>query len=351
MLTCIVRKNSGINRPRTWPLLRRVVFVLIVITSGCTQVQDQSLVATPTPTPPPAAEPDPLPPPPVIPAVGVWAPIVASHNVCAWRGASFSPDDFYRATDPREFPSSQCLNFAMCGWEIQDPSAPRISIAEARRPVELPFELPPPPPKPGTRGRRHTLKVDDGWLIGFNAGEWGGSVWWASPDGSELRVLDDDVHILDFFELGGRIWAPSEYIKGHSEIHVLELVRDSTGAWQIRRGPELRAGADAAVVAGERLLIASIAGVDQMSADGRLTTLFEVDWFVDHPRVPRSILRAEDGTIYIGMNHAVVRLEQSPDGYVEQWLIPPACRAVVIADDFPCCTCAGLLAAPGTACH
>lgn len=176
-------------------------------------------------------------------------------------------------------------------------------------------------------------------------------MWWASPDGSELRVLDDDVHIVDFFELGGRIWAPSIWVKGHSNVSVLELVRDSTGAWQIRRGPSLREGAEAAIVDGESLLIASIAGVDEMSADGRLTTLFEVDWFVGHARVPRSILRADDGTIYVGMGHAVVRLERSPDGYVEQWLIPPPCRAIVIAEDYPCCNCAGLLTGAGTTCN
>jgi hypothetical protein len=324
-------------RPVVLPL------VLIVIASACTQVREPAPVATPAPTPPPPSEPAPLPPPPVIPAVGVWAPIEDAPDVCAWRGASFSPDDFYRATDPREFPDATCINFATCAWDIQDPSAPRISIAEPRRAVELPFELPPPPPKPGTRGRRYTLKVDDGWLLGFNAGEWGGSVWWVAPDGGEIRVLDDDVHILDFFELGGRIWAPEVWMKGHSEINVLELVRDSTGAWQIHRGPDLRESAEAAIVDGESLLIASWAGVDEMSADGQLTTLFEVDWFVGHARTPRSIVRADDGTIYIGMMHAVVRLEPSPDGYLEQWLIPPPCRATVTADDFPSCNCAGLL--------
>lgn len=31
-------------------------------------------------------------------------------------------------------------------------------------------------------GLRYIARVNDGWLVGFNAGEWGGALWWFSPN-------------------------------------------------------------------------------------------------------------------------------------------------------------------------
>src|SRR6266853_6441861 len=38
-------------------------------------------------------------------------------------------------------------------------------------------------------GRRSLLRTADGWLIGFDAGEFGGGLWWFNNDGSVVRKL------------------------------------------------------------------------------------------------------------------------------------------------------------------
>ena len=50
------------------------------------------------------------------------------------------------------------------------------------------------------------LRVTDGWLVAWNAGEWGGQLWWFSPDGTESDKISND-QIVAFFEAHGRLFA------------------------------------------------------------------------------------------------------------------------------------------------
>lgn len=41
------------------------------------------------------------------------------------------------------------------------------------------------------------LQTKDGWFVGFDYGEWGGSLWWFSLDGNtQKKLTDDNVHDL-----------------------------------------------------------------------------------------------------------------------------------------------------------
>lgn len=56
---------------------------------------------------------------------------------------------------------------------------------------QLPFKL----PKPGHfdyDGMPTWQKVEDGYLVGYDNGEWGGSLFWFSPDGSENYKISAD---------------------------------------------------------------------------------------------------------------------------------------------------------------
>ena len=48
-----------------------------------------------------------------------------------------------------------------------------------------------------------TLKVSDGWLIGFNRGEWGGALYWFSSDGTAKYKISKNP-VVDFVQTNGR---------------------------------------------------------------------------------------------------------------------------------------------------
>jgi hypothetical protein len=46
-------------------------------------------------------------------------------------------------------------------------------------------------------GRRSVLRTADGWLVGFDAGEFGGGLWWFNNEGDENRkLLSENVHAI-----------------------------------------------------------------------------------------------------------------------------------------------------------
>ena len=58
----------------------------------------------------------------------------------------------------------------------------------------MPFEVLQGSAKEGLAGEWFSVKVFDGWIIGFNAGEFGAGLWWFSPDGKKrVRISDDQV--------------------------------------------------------------------------------------------------------------------------------------------------------------
>jgi hypothetical protein len=50
----------------------------------------------------------------------------------------------------------------------------------------LPFE---PEAGEDRSGERRALRVSDGWIVGFNDGEFGGGLWWFDPEGQSSNRI------------------------------------------------------------------------------------------------------------------------------------------------------------------
>lgn len=114
-------------------------------------------------------------------------------------------------------------------------------------------EMPPPPPPPlGENGVRVTettsgavaerpnvvkhvptvaLRVDGGWLAGSDRGEWGGELVFVGDDGSQQKVIDENVE--DIYRLGDRYVVTVGLAHlGSNAGAVLELRHAADGHWQ-----------------------------------------------------------------------------------------------------------------------
>ena len=81
-------------------------------------------------------------------------------------------------------------------------------------------------PKTGTfSGPSACVKVEDGWLVGYNRGEWGGSLWWFSPDGKREYKISNH-QIVDFIMMPDGIRAIEGLAHmGISEGSVIRITR------------------------------------------------------------------------------------------------------------------------------
>lgn len=195
----------------------------------------------------------------------------------------------------------------------------------------LPFKIKPIPRRGETElaGRRHVLVVEDGYLVGFDAGEFGGSAWWFSGKGDRWQKLTlragsyfpENVHA--FAVLGKDVLAfegLTHMFTNHGRI--VRLHHGSDGDWHASLFANLSACPRAVLQLSERTwLFATTTGVFTIDAEARARALWEPRGV--HLYYPNSLVRDEAGTVYMGMRSFVVRMAPQSGAYVVDVLVPP----------------------------
>ena len=77
---------------------------------------------------------------------------------------------------------------------------------------------------------RYVLRIDNGYLIGRDFGEFGGGLYFVSLDGEDTYEIDPVQRIRKIFNYHGRVLA----IAGMGEDAILELYQEN-GSWRIRK--------------------------------------------------------------------------------------------------------------------
>lgn len=170
------------------------------------------------------------------------------------------------------------------------------------------------------RGEPHVVKVVDGWLVGWNSGEWGGSVSWFSPDGSEKYQVCRD-QVIGFFPGNNEVLAPAGL--AHLDISYGKLLRlnQSNGHWISRSVVDLKAAPEAAGIDKDgSLIVATTDRLVRIKSGEELTVILpKAFWRILYPN---SLVVGETGNVYIGMRHGVARVEKTGRGYRVLWLVP-----------------------------
>ena len=186
----------------------------------------------------------------------------------------------------------------------------------------MPFAIPRGTAKDGLAGEWFSTRVADGWLIGFNAGEFGSALWWFSPNGTErYRVSDDQV--VGFYTTATGLLALEGIAHGTtSRGRVIRLVRGPGGRWQSVPFTDLGGAPEAAVLSPDGFL--TVATHERLvrvhATTGKLDVLLSDAFWGG--LYPNSLAVAPSGTVYIGMRHGVARVEKAGAGYEARWLLP-----------------------------
>lgn len=205
----------------------------------------------------------------------------------------------------------------------------------------LPFKLTHP-----AAGLRHVLKVDDGWLIGFDDGEWGGSLWWFNADGTQSRELEKAQggpppawhagNVQALLRLGSVILAFTGIEHLTLDEGLLYLVeRGPDGAWAATSVADLGAMPEAVVpVSGDAALVVTNKGLLSVSGSGHVQSLHDVH---TAGLYANSIATADGSVVFVGMREYVIVLTKTGSTYAEQWYSPGAntCSTAATASPTP----------------
>ena len=292
---------------------------------GCEEPQAATPAAaapTATVTPAPAAAPPSSSPPPgpASPSTGASAGTCPSPVPRYAAVADVAlPARWVRATAPApDSETLRCANLSRREWIVGPDGTP--APAPVRTGDKLPFR---PDPKSDMRGAAHVKTVDDGLLVGFDAGEWGGALYATAADGSHARELAKE-NVVGFAELGGDVVVLTGLAHmGVSQGKVLHLWHGPEG-WRVNASLDLGAAVQTfAPESRDTLLALTTSGLYRVTACGDVSLVAPARYDVLYPS---SMTIDARGVITIGMRHFVTRWLPNGDGtFREEWLTRDDC--------------------------
>lgn len=235
-------------------------------------------------------------------------------DITKWQETTRPPET---DLDPRvPFPPTNQLTWRVF-TENGKPSAKNDQDAPAKRPDEPKFT-----PKVGTfDGASAFAAVDDGWLVGFNRGEFGAALYWFSQDG-KLNYKVSDHQVVDFFSLPNGIHA----IEGLAHLSmsvgsVIRIARPKAGAhWEATTVAKLPSRPRAiSLLRDGTMLITLSDSLVSVGPDSKIHTLLaDAPWSRLNPN--SSIISPDATRLYIGMRECVGELDLKTNKF--RFLIP-----------------------------
>ena len=228
----------------------------------------------------------------------------------------------------------RCFNFSHSEWRVSlEGDKVDITKWSGRKPdnPSLPPRLKLEPGMPGrtvNAGLSGAMHFASGWLLAYDAGEFGGGLWLTNEDGSETkRILTDNVPAIVPLD-GVGVLALSGL--AHMKMDFgNEFIFSNPDGMNIRL--QYAAHLDGAPSAFTKLADGSVLFVTTQSLNAitiKPRESAELNYFPKWTKMlyPNSIVALNDGTIFIGMRMFVLRLTPIPTGYNEDWLLPNSCR-------------------------
>ena len=254
-------------------------------------------------------------------------------------------------------------NYSDRQWRVRlDNGRLVIEPASTPRPktVATPaFDIPPVPEVPAGHVPCDdcVLRVADGWLVGFNRGEWGGGLWWTNPQGRNAKPINRGERCAGIRDAGPPLSTREDLFRTRQLSNIVSVRRGYThafafagivyygdtgslsrierrdGTWQACVVRNLEATPETLVEdAPENWLVLVAARTEpperpgaliRVDSAGQVQRLAEPAFSARSILFPNSMVKLPDGTLYVGMTHFVARLiPNARGGYTEQLLLP-----------------------------
>ena len=219
----------------------------------------------------------------------------------------------------------RCASRSRREWKVeQAENAVKISLdRRENHQAVLPRAIRLSDVKVGIKGSRSVQPIADGWLVGRDAGEFGGGLWWFNSDGKSSKRLAAD-NIVGFAKTSTAVLAFAGLAHlGFDTGKVLKIVGDTAADRKIETLADLGSAPRAFVAeAPDSILVLTANSLIRVKTSGATQKLFSTRYAYLYPN---SMIVSASGIIYVGMRHFVVRLTPTSDGYGEEWFVPSDC--------------------------
>jgi hypothetical protein len=229
-----------------------------------------------------------------------------SPDVPNWREIQVPPE----GRDPERVVWDFAANYSRLSWHVYlDNGKPYAKLIEKpnddfsdREPFDAEADK--------FRGASHFEEVDDGWLVGFNHGEFGAALYWFDRDGTHHYKISNH-QVVAFFALPDGIYAAEGLAHlGISCGSVIRIMRPRPAArWGASRVVRLPyAPRTVAVRQNGTVLMVLSDSLVSVSPDHRVSTLIsDAPWDGLYPA--SSILLPDESHLFVGMRQFVAEID------------------------------------------
>lgn len=185
-------------------------------------------------------------------------------------------------------------------------------------------------------GSRHVLQVDDGWLVGYDGGEFGGALWWFSgegsrsyrvgPSGKPLEAVS--LPVLGFVQFAGQklVFRGLDHLTLRAGAAF--SIQEASGRWRLVPFAQLDGQAFAWLLREGRLIVLTASGIWSVDGVGGIRQEFR---FGEGWPWPTS-LAADQSSLYVGLPRYVLQLSSGPSGWSENWHVRQECQRAQLVE-------------------
>lgn len=170
------------------------------------------------------------------------------------------------------------------------------------------------------RGNIQSIQVKNGYLVGRDAGEWGGNLQWFSMDGKEHYEVSKE-QVVGFIQTKNELYAFSGLAHmGYEFGHILRLSKVNDH-WKSKLFVDIKHAPRAFLVEKDgSLLVVTNKTLMRIKKNKQVETLIaKAFWWSLYPI---SVLETSSGETYVGMRHGVARVHKDQSKYIVEWLLP-----------------------------
>jgi len=165
---------------------------------------------------------------------------------------------------------------------------------------------------------RAVKKVDDGYIIGLNHGEFGGGLWFLSLDGKSTYEIKPSMRIHQFFKFNEKLYV----IEGLAHLginygNLLELKKDRV--WHVSELVRLPDAPEFIIPEKNTILVLTSEHLMRLDENENLVEILKApfNWGMLYP----SSAVIESNDIYIAMRHGILKISEYGSNPHYEWYI------------------------------
>lgn len=176
----------------------------------------------------------------------------------------------------------------------------------------------------GLGGYLHVEPFDNGWLIGSDAGEWGGKLFWFNEDETrKTEILQDNIRGLATID-GATFVLSGMAHESIDEGKIYKLTKDEKGNLKTQLVSDLKTQPQTFAVENDKSILITLNDkIIRLKSSGETEHLSQTNF---SSLFPNSMAIDSSNIIYVGMRLFVVRFAPQENGYKEEWLVTQNCR-------------------------